>query len=99
MAKAQGIEPQLAVLETAVLPLDHALKFDNKKAPTVSDQGCKILSCVRHALKPQLILYTIILLASCQYFFNYFFSRTFLTSGSVMNLLYPDKIISLAAFA
>ena len=25
MAKAQGIEPQLAVLETAVLPLDHAL--------------------------------------------------------------------------
>ena len=43
MAKAQGIEPQLAVLETAVLPLDYALKFDNKKAPTVSDQGCKIL--------------------------------------------------------
>ena len=41
MAKAQGIEPQLAVLETAVLPLDYALKFDNKKAPTVSDQGCK----------------------------------------------------------
>lgn len=34
MAKAQGIEPQLAVLETAVLPLDYALKFDNKKAPT-----------------------------------------------------------------
>ena len=31
MAKAQGIEPQLAVLETAVLPLDYALKFDNKK--------------------------------------------------------------------
>lgn len=25
MAKAQGIEPQLAVLETAVLPLDYAL--------------------------------------------------------------------------
>lgn len=44
MAKAQGIEPQLAVLETAVLPLDYALKFDNKKAPTVSDQGCKIYS-------------------------------------------------------
>lgn len=34
MAKAQGFEPRLAVLETAVLPLDHALKFDNKKAPT-----------------------------------------------------------------
>lgn len=44
MAKAQGIEPQLAVLETAVLPLDYALKFDNKKAPTVSDQGYKIYS-------------------------------------------------------
>lgn len=69
MAKAQGIEPQLAVLETAVLPLDHALKFDNKKAPTVSDQGCKILSCVCYALKPQLILYTTILLASNQVFF------------------------------
>lgn len=25
MAKAQGIEPRLAVLETAVLPLDYAL--------------------------------------------------------------------------
>ena len=25
MAKAQGFEPQLAILETAVLPLDHAL--------------------------------------------------------------------------
>lgn len=25
MAKAQGFEPQLAVLETAVLPLDYAL--------------------------------------------------------------------------
>lgn len=25
MTKAQGIEPQLAVLETAVLPLDYAL--------------------------------------------------------------------------
>ena len=49
MAKAQGFEPQLAVLETAVLPLDYALK-----APTVSDQGCKILLCVCYALKPQL---------------------------------------------
>ncbi len=30
MTKAQGIEPQLAVLETAVLPLDHALiKYPN----------------------------------------------------------------------
>lgn len=28
MAKAQGIEPQLAVLETAVLPLDYALKME-----------------------------------------------------------------------
>ena len=54
MAKAQGFEPQLAVLETAVLPLDYALKFDNKKAPTVSDQGCKIILCVCYALKPQL---------------------------------------------
>ncbi len=57
MAKAQGIEPQLAVLETAVLPLDYALKFDNKKAPTVSDQGCKInlgvhyLHCDHHTSK------------------------------------------------
>ena len=52
MAKAQGIEPQLAVLETAVLPLDYALKFDNKKAPTVSDQGCKILRllCAKTAI-------------------------------------------------
>ena len=25
MAKAQGFEPQLAILETAVLPLDYAL--------------------------------------------------------------------------
>ena len=48
MAKAQGIEPQLAVLETAVLPLDYALKFDNKKAPTVSDQGCKNLFGEHH---------------------------------------------------
>ena len=48
MAKAQGFEPQLAVLETAVLPLDYALKFDNKKAPTVSNQGCKNLFGEHH---------------------------------------------------
>ncbi len=30
MTKAQGIEPRLAVLETAVLPLDYALmKYPN----------------------------------------------------------------------
>jgi len=28
--------------------------FAYKKAPTVSDQGCKILLCVCCALKPQL---------------------------------------------
>lgn len=56
MAKAQGIEPQLAVLETAVLPLDYALKFDNKKAPTVSDQGCKNQSrCSLLTLRPPYI--------------------------------------------
>ena len=56
MAKAQGFEPQLAVLETAVLPLDYALKFDNKKAPTVSDQGCKNQSrCSLLTLRPSYI--------------------------------------------
>ena len=68
MAKAQGFEPQLAVLETAVLPLDYALKFDNKKAPTVSDQGCKILLCVCYVLKPQLTEYSTLSLASNQVF-------------------------------
>lgn len=68
MAKAQGFEPQLAVLETAVLPLDYALKFDNKKAPTVSDQGCKILLCDCYALKPQPTEYSTLSLASNQVF-------------------------------
>ena len=56
MEKAQGFEPQLAVLETAVLPLDYALKFDNKKAPTVSDQGCKNqFGCSPLTLRPPYI--------------------------------------------
>nr|DAY11683.1 MAG TPA: hypothetical protein [Bacteriophage sp.] len=40
--------------------------YCKQKALTVSDQGCKILLCVCYALKPQLILYTTISLASCQ---------------------------------
>nr|DAE07372.1 MAG TPA: hypothetical protein [Phage sp. ct17O1] len=40
--------------------------FAYKKAQTGSDRGCKILLCVCYALKPQLILYTTISLASCQ---------------------------------
>jgi hypothetical protein len=42
--------------------------FAYKKAPTVSDQGCKILLCVRHALKPQPIKYNTLSLASNQVF-------------------------------
>ena len=72
MAKAQGFEPQLAVLETAVLPLDYALKFDNKKAPTVSDQGCKILLCVCYALKPQYITYNTLLVCTVKRFYHFF---------------------------
>lgn len=71
MAKAQGFEPQLAILETAVLPLDYALKFDNKKAPTVSDQGCKILLCVCYALKPQYSTYNTLLVCTVKRFMVY----------------------------
>lgn len=57
MAKAQGIEPQLAVLETAVLPLDYALKFDNKKPRPFPIRAVKInlgvhyLHCDHHTSK------------------------------------------------
>ncbi|MCK8793709.1 hypothetical protein MY553_10045, partial [Haemophilus influenzae] len=47
-----------------------ACSLGNKKAPTVSDQGCKILSCVCHALKPQLTEYSTLSLASNQVFFR-----------------------------
>nr|DAN26357.1 MAG TPA: hypothetical protein [Bacteriophage sp.] len=42
--------------------------FAYKKAPTVSDQGCKILLCVCHALKLQLTEYSTLSLASNQVF-------------------------------
>ena len=44
MAKAQGFEPQLAILETTVLPLDYALKFDNKKPRPFPIRAVKIYS-------------------------------------------------------
>nr|DAT69321.1 MAG TPA: hypothetical protein [Bacteriophage sp.]DAX32154.1 MAG TPA: hypothetical protein [Caudoviricetes sp.] len=42
--------------------------YCKQKAPTVSDQGCKILLCVCYALKPQLTEHSTLSLASNQVF-------------------------------
>ena len=49
--------------------------YCKQKAPTVSDQGCKILLCVRYALKPQLTEYSTLSLASNQVFFLSFLKK------------------------
>nr|DAM43600.1 MAG TPA: hypothetical protein [Caudoviricetes sp.]DAX33846.1 MAG TPA: hypothetical protein [Caudoviricetes sp.] len=43
--------------------------MDNKKPRPFPIRAIKFTYCVRYALKPQLILYTTILLASCQHFY------------------------------
>ena len=51
--------------------------YCKQKAPTVSDQGCKILLCVCYALKPQLTEYSTLSLASNQVFFIIFMQNPF----------------------
>ena len=46
--------------------------FAYKKAPTVSDQGCKILSCVCYALKPQYSTYNTLLVCTVKRFYHFF---------------------------
>lgn len=46
--------------------------YCKQKAPTVSDQGCKILLCVRYALKPQYSTYNTLLVCTVKRFYHFF---------------------------